>query len=79
MADILIRNIDESVLERLKKKAKAEGRSMNAEIKAILMEHTAGISRDEAISMISDARERYEAEAGKMPDLEKLIREDRDR
>lgn len=79
MADILIRNLDDHTLERLKKKAMANNRSMNAEIKSLLEEYAGETTREEAISMISDARISYEAGKRKFPDLVKMIREDRDR
>jgi antitoxin FitA len=38
MATILVRNIDEAVVERLKAQAKEHGRSMEAEVRAVLTE-----------------------------------------
>jgi plasmid stability protein len=79
MADILIRNLDETTLDRLKKKAMANNRSMNAEIKALLEEYAGTSTREEAISMIAEARVSYEAGRKSAPDLMGLLREDRDR
>ncbi|MFO8028483.1 MAG: Arc family DNA-binding protein [Cyclonatronaceae bacterium] len=79
MADILIRNIDDETLERLKKKAMANNRSMNAEIKSLLEKYAGTSTREEAISMIAEARVSYEARKKPVPDLMGLLREDRDR
>ncbi len=79
MADILIRNLDEDTLEWLKKKATANNRSMNAEIKALLEEYAGTSTREEAISMIAEARVSWEAEKKPAPDLMGILREDRDR
>lgn len=79
MADILIRNIDDETLERLKKKAMANNRSMNAEIKSLLEKYAGTCTREEAISMIAEARVSYEAKKKPAPDLTVLLREDRDR
>jgi len=79
MADILIRNLDENTLDRLKKRAMANNRSMNAEIKALLEEYAGTSTREEAISMIAEARVSYEAGRKSAPDLMGLLREDRDR
>ncbi len=79
MADILVRNIDDETLERLKKKAMANNRSMNSEIKALLEEYAGTSTREEAISMIAEARVSYEAKKAPVPDLMGLLREDRDR
>ena len=40
MATILVRNVDETVVERLKAQAKERGRSMEAEVRALLTEAT---------------------------------------
>jgi plasmid stability protein len=79
MADILIRNIDEQTLERLKNKAMANNRSMNAEIKSLLEEYAGTTAREEAISMISEARVSYETGKKDRPNLLKMFREARDR
>ncbi|HWL70937.1 MAG TPA: Arc family DNA-binding protein [Geminicoccus sp.] len=38
MATILVRNVDDAVVERLKAQAKEHGRSMEAEVRALLTE-----------------------------------------
>jgi antitoxin FitA len=40
MATILVRNVDEAVVERLKAQAKQHGRSMEAEVRMVLSEAT---------------------------------------
>lgn len=42
MADITVRNLDDAVRQRLKQRAAAHGRSMEAEVRAIL---TAAVDR----------------------------------
>ena len=79
MADILIRNLDENTLDWLKKRAMSNNRSMNAEIKSVLEESAGTSTREEAISMIAEARVSYETGKKSAPDLMKLLREDRDR
>lgn len=40
MATILVRNVDDAVVERLKAQARRHGRSMEAEVRAVLSEAT---------------------------------------
>ena len=83
MAQILVRNIDDDAFDRLKKRAKANGRSITAEIKIILDEaikyktDMPKIDLDTARKMADDIRKRHKGR--KFSDSAKLIREDRDR
>ena len=79
MAQILVRNLDKSVVERLKKRAKENNRSLQAEVKTIL-EQTANspqVDMETAREMIEEIRSRFKGR--KFPDSAELIREDRDR
>ena len=78
MAQILIRNLDEKLVGRLKKRAKGHGRSLQAEAKRILEE----AAKDEATEFWKAAdhiRERLKRSGRKFSDSAELIREDRDR
>jgi plasmid stability protein len=76
MARILIRDLNEETLERLKDRARRHGRSLEGEARLILT-HAAGVSFDEAQKL---ARQWHERLAGrKFPDSGQLIREDRER
>ncbi|MGB0767135.1 MAG: FitA-like ribbon-helix-helix domain-containing protein [Phycisphaeraceae bacterium] len=75
MPDLLIRNLDPVVLERLKRRAKASGRSLQSETKGIL-EQAAGRTLDEALQVAAGWRKKL----GKRPtDSAQALREDRGR
>ncbi len=79
MAQILVRDIDDDVVEHLKRQAKANGRSMQAEVRLILREAatTPKIDHETALRSLERLRERL---AGRrFPDSVELIREGRDR
>jgi plasmid stability protein len=76
MSQLLVRDLDPAVLERLKQKAKRHGRSLQREAKAIL-EAAATLSMDEARTIAAQWRQRL---AGTMvSDSADLVREDRER
>ena len=77
MANLTIRNLDDAVVERLKLRAKAHNRSLEAEVRTIL-ESTARIADRKAF--IQEAR-RIAAMTPDVPQTDStlLIREDRDR
>ncbi len=76
MAQILVRNLDDAAVERLKARAKGNGRSLEAEVRCIL-EQSAKVDMATARQMVLDMRERLKGR--KFPDVVELIREDRDR
>lgn len=76
--DVLIRNIDEDILEKLKKKAAANNRSLQAELKSLLEIH-AGPDIEEVRAMARESIRKYKAEGRKFSDSTKEIREDRER
>lgn len=78
MPDVLIRNIDEKTLNKLKKRAESNNRSLQLELKKMLEEY-AGTDMDEARNMISEILEKYRAEGRTFSDSTKDIREDRNR
>jgi antitoxin FitA len=74
MAQILIRNVDDTVVERLKKRASLNGRSLQAELKIVL---------EQAAQMdIADAREiaariRGKLKGRQLSDSAELLHEER--
>ena len=74
MVDILIRNVDEDVANRLKQKAKAKGISLNEEARAALVAFVKP-TKAEAWAAIDAIREKIGKVSG---DSTKDIREDRD-
>ena len=76
MPDILVRDLDRVLVDRLKESAERHGRSLQKEVKAILAE-AVPFSRKQAIEV---ARYWQKKLAGrKHTDSAELIREDRDR
>jgi antitoxin FitA len=76
MAQILIRNLDETVVERLKAKARTHGRSLQAEAKDIL-EQSARIDIAEARKLADCIRKSFEGR--KFDDSTELLQQDRNR
>jgi antitoxin FitA len=75
MAQILVRNIDEAAVERLKARARTNDRSLEAEARHTL-EQSAKIDFDLARRKALEIRERLKGKS--FPDVAELIREDRD-
>lgn len=76
MSQILVRNLDDAAVERLKSRAKAHGRSLQAEAKDIL-EQSARIDVAEARKLVDCIRKSFEGR--KFDDSTELVREDRNR
>jgi plasmid stability protein len=75
MADVLIRGLDDDVLERLKRRAERAGRSLQSETKLIL-QRAAGRSLDESLAVAA----RWRTKLGKRKsDSVKSVAEDRRR
>lgn len=79
MAQILVRELDEAVIERLKRRAKQDGRSLQSAVKAILEKaaYEPTVDIETARKMCEDFRRRFRGR--KFPDTVTLIREDRER
>ena len=76
MAQVLVRDLDPGVIERLKTRARRHGRSIQGEVKAIL-EAAAPLSMSDARNLAEEWQKRL---AGKISgDSSDLIREDRER
>lgn len=79
MAQILVRGLDEEVVERLKKRAKEDGRSLQSEVKVILEQAALApkVDMETAKRLCDEFRRRFKER--KFPNSVELIREDRDR
>ncbi len=77
MPSILIRGLDKKTIERLKAKAKRNGRSLQGEAKRVL-EEAAGQIRWEEVRQ-GFAKLRQEFGDRKFPSAVEMIREDRER
>ncbi len=77
MAQLLIRNLDEKVVNALKERARRAGRSLQAEAKALLEQAGGKMTMDEARRELEAIRKNIGNR--KFSDSAKLIREDRDR
>ncbi len=79
MAQILVRDLDNAVVERLKARAKANHRSLQGEVKAILeREVPSHMTPDEMVQTIESWQERWRRLGRTFSDSAELIREDRD-
>jgi plasmid stability protein len=78
MADVLVRNIDEGTLNKLKLRAKKNNRSLQAELKSLL-DMYAGPDIEETHSMVREIYERHEASGKTFSDSAKDLSEDRAR
>lgn len=76
MAQILVRDLDKTILERLKMQARRHGRSLQGEVKLILIE-AADFSMREARAISAKWHERLAGR--KFSDSTDFIREDRNR
>jgi len=79
MAQILVRNLDDELLERLKARAKRQGRSLQSEVKTILEQAAGEPKVDAAAARKMCKRFRRKFRGRGFPDSVKLIRRDRDR
>ena len=77
MAQMLVRDLDPEVVEKLKARARVHGRSLQKEVKAILEEAAATLSLSEAEEVAELWQRRL---AGReYSDSAELVREDRER
>ena len=76
MGQILVRGLNDDVIERLKNRARQDGRSLQSEVKLIL-EQAARSDVQTARKLANDIRTRFKGR--KLKDSADLVREDRDR
>ena len=77
MAQVLVRDLPEEVVARLKAKAAAKGRSLEAELRRIL-DRAARSDKDEAMAALRGIRARSRPLQPGEPTAAEMIREDRD-
>ena len=78
MANVLIRNIPEEVLDRFKNMAKSHKRSLQQEFRVVL-EKTVEQSSPDIFKKASDLRRKLRMKAVRFADSARLLREDRGR
>lgn len=78
MAQVLVRNLKDTVVARLKRRARTRGRSLQAEVKAILEEAAQDVPED-FWKEADRIREQLKRSGRKFSDSAALIREDRDK
>lgn len=76
MPNVLIRNIDEKVLERLKNRAKKNNRSLQEELKE-LVEFHAKPDIEETRERVNEILVKYKESGKKFPDSGEELSEDR--
>ena len=77
MAQLLVRDLDDATVARLKERARRNRRSLQAEAKAILEANAPRYTRDEALAVFRSWQSRFAGRA--LSDSAELIREDRGR
>jgi plasmid stability protein len=79
MAQIMVRDLDPKVVNKLKSQAKKNGRSLQAEVKLVLTRqaHEPTVDMETASKILAKFRKRFKGK--KFSDSAELIREDRDR
>jgi len=78
VTNVLVRNIPEDILARLKEKAARQNRSLQQELRGIIVE-AAHDEVGELVDRIRERRVRYEASGKSFEDSSRLIRRDRSR
>lgn len=75
MAQIVIRKLDDAVIERLRRRAKTKGHSLESELRGVIT-RAAMMTTAEKLDVVDAIRTRSKAVA--RPPAEDLIRRDRD-
>jgi plasmid stability protein len=76
VAQLLVRNLDPTVVARLKEQARQNHRSLQGEVKAILEAAAQRATRDEALALVDKWQRKWGDRI--FSDSTQLIREDRD-
>jgi plasmid stability protein len=76
MAQIIVRNLDDAVVDRLKARARTNDRSLEAEVRLIL-EQSSRVDTVQARQIVMERRKKLQGR--EFVDSLELIREDRDR
>ncbi len=78
MADVLIRDVSEEVLNRLKIMAKSHNRSLQQELR-VFLENTVTQSSPEIFQKMAEIRRKLHRKSMRFTDSTKMLREDRAR
>lgn len=82
MPNLTVRNIPKDIYKRLRERARSRGRSLNAEILAILADEDAWALRRLEVAAVLPELDKMRAELARkysnVPESVELIREDRD-
>ena len=78
MAQILVRNLEKDTVDRLKERARKNGRSLQAEVKMIIEQEAKAPTVDRETALADLEKIRKKLKGRKFPDSAELIREDRD-
>ena len=78
MPDILVRDIDPEKLERLKARAKRNGRSLQSEAKLLIEEAAEERTNEEVLTLLETWKKQFSGRKYSVSSVD-LIREDRDR
>ena len=76
MATLTIRRLDDEVYEKLRERARSNGRSLEAEVRDILVEKTR--ARERLVDELMAFQEKMVRKHGLLPDSTELIRQMRD-
>ena len=76
MAQVLVRDVDTQIVEKLKQRARQNGRSLEAELRLIL-QRAAGVLDSAVLAEVERVRSMFQGRT--FSDSAELIREDRDR
>jgi plasmid stability protein len=78
MAQILVRDLDDALVARLKERARENHRSLQGEVRAILEEAGAETTRSEALAIVDKWQHYCEAKGKTFSDSVEIIRKARD-
>jgi hypothetical protein len=78
MTDVLIRDLDDDILDHLKRRAERNDRSLQSELKRIV-EQNARIDTGDFWDKVDQIREQSESRDKEFSDSSELLREDRER
>ncbi|HWE98091.1 MAG TPA: hypothetical protein VG269_29365 [Tepidisphaeraceae bacterium] len=78
MGEVRVRNLDGNVVEALKRRAKRNGHSLEAELRGLLTDEARRPKR-ELIDRLQELRDSIRAESGELPDSTPGIRAEREK
>ena len=78
MAQILVRDLDDALVARLKERARENDRSLQGEVRAILEEAGAEAARSEALAIVDKWQRYWEVRGKTFRDSAEIIRTARD-